>query len=92
MIVRVLTEGQYEIEDGTAGELNELDTEVQSALDAGDEAGFRQGYGALLEKLRAAGSRVPDDDLRASDLILPPPDATLEEARDGLDEHGLIPD
>ena len=92
MIVRVLTEGQYEVEDGEVKALNDLDTQVQAALDAGDEAAFRQRYGELLDRLRGAATKVADDDLRASDLILPPPDATLDEARDGLGEQGLIPD
>ena len=92
MIVRVLTEGQYELEDGAVGELNQLDEQAQAAIEAGDEAAFRERYSELLAKLRAAGSRVADDDLRASDIILPPPDSTLEEARAGLPEHGLIPD
>ena len=36
MIVRVSTEGQYEIEDGALRRLHELDDACQAAVDAGD--------------------------------------------------------
>ena len=34
---------------------------------------------------------MPDDELAASDLILPPPDISLEEARAEFTGEGLIP-
>ena len=37
-------------------------------------------------------SELQDDDLRGSDLTLPPPDITLEEAQSEFSAHGLIPD
>jgi PspA-Associated protein len=92
MIVRVFTEGQYEIEDGAIDRLRELDEQTQKALETGDEAGFRSSYDALLKVLRDEGTPLADDDLRGSDLMLPPPDITLEEAQAEFSDHGLIPD
>jgi len=41
--------------------------------------------------VRQAGTRVSDDYLGPSDLVLPDPDSTLEEVRALLGDEGLIP-
>ncbi len=92
MIVRVFNEGQYELEDGAIDRLRELDVSTEAALEAGDEEGFRANYDALLKVLREEGTPLADDDLRGSDLMLPPADVTLAEARAEFSDHGLIPD
>jgi hypothetical protein len=47
----------------------------------------------LLDRIRTAGTRVPDEELADSDLILPAADSTLEEVEQLLSEseEGLIP-
>jgi hypothetical protein len=92
MIVRILAEGQWEVGEEHLVELNRLDTEVEKAIEAGDEVAFKNSLDALLNSVRTAGSRLPDDTLHDSDLILPPADASIEEVRHMLDEEGLIPD
>jgi hypothetical protein len=92
MIVRVSTEGQYELKDGALERLHELDNACQAAVDAGDGVRFHACYEKLLELVRGEGSELEDADLRGSDLTLPPPDITLEEAQSEFSAHGLIPD
>jgi hypothetical protein len=92
VIVRVATEGQYELSDGALARLHELDQECQVAVDAGDSARFHACYEELLGLIRDQGSELADDDLRGSDLTLPPPDITLAEAQSEFSAHGLIPD
>jgi len=92
MIVRVFSEGQYEIEDGAIDRMRELDARTQAAIEAGDDAGFRSAYDELLALLRNEGTPLADDDLRGSDLMLPPPDISLAEAQSEFSDHGLIPD
>jgi hypothetical protein len=89
MIVRISTEGQYELDDGETEALNELDNQVVTACDGGDEAQFRSLYERMLELVRSRGRRV--DELVQSDLILPPPDVTFEEAKAGFSGEGLLP-
>jgi hypothetical protein len=91
MIVRVSGEGQYRL-DQTNGHLHELDHAVVSAIEAGDEAGYRSAYDALLAFVRSSGEAIGDDELLGSDLILPPPDLSLEEAAREFHGEGLIPD
>ena len=92
MIVRILGEGQYDLSDEAVAALNELDAKVESAVDAGDQEAFARALAALLDGVRTAGVAHGADSLEPSDLILPMPDATLDEVRDMLSGDGLIPD
>ncbi len=92
MIVRIMAEGQFDIDDGQLESLNSLDSAVEGAVESGDEAAFRSALDALLQAVRSQGQPVPDDSLVDSDLILPPSDASLEEVRGLLGDEGLIPD
>lgn len=91
MIVRISTEGQYELSGDDAAELDRLDNEAVDACKVGNEAGFGESYARLLRFIRARGTTVAEDHLGASDLILPPPDVTLEEARSEFSGEGLLP-
>jgi hypothetical protein len=92
MIVRISGEDQYRIDDGLHGHLNELDSAVLAAIDAGDETAFKASFSELLGYIRANGSLVGDDEIETSDLILPPDDITLAEAAEEFTGEGLIPD
>jgi hypothetical protein len=90
MIVRISGEDQYRLQD-VDGQLNELDNAVVTAVGTGDEQVFRDSYEKLLAFVRK-GERLGDDELAASDLILPPPDLSLAEAEQSFTGEGLIPD
>ncbi|MEW1780197.1 hypothetical protein [Streptomyces sp. NPDC086777] len=91
MVVRIMGEGQVRLADSHLTELNKLDDELLAETESGDEASFRRTLTALLDKVRELGTPLPDDALEPSDLILPSPDATLEEVRALLRDDGLIP-
>jgi len=92
MIVRIMAEGQFDLDDGELEPLNSLDRSLEAAIEQGDEQQFRSALDDLLEAVRRQGRRLPDDALLDSDLILPPADASLEEVRGLLGDEGLIPD
>jgi hypothetical protein len=91
MIVRILGEGQWRVDDAHIDALNDLDGKVEQAVEAGDEATFRTALEQLLDGVRSAGTQVGLDELVDSDLLLPPGDASLEEVRELLSDEGLIP-
>ena len=91
MIVRIATERQYELLGSDEEALNELDNQAVSACEAGDEERFRDVFRRLLDFVRTKGQPVPEDRLGPSDLILPPPDTSLEEAQAEFTGDGLIP-
>ncbi|SQD97961.1 MULTISPECIES: hypothetical protein [unclassified Parafrankia] len=91
MIVRILGEGQFDVPDSELNTLNVLDERLVTAIEAGDETGFRAAARALLGHVREVGSTPPADRLAPSDLVLPPADATLAEVRGLLGDEGLVP-
>jgi hypothetical protein len=91
MIVRILGEGQLELPESAAEELNRLDAALESAVERNDEAAFRPALAALLAKVRQVGSPAGADDLRPSELIIPRQDASMDEVRKLLNDEGLIP-
>ena len=92
MIVRISGEGQFEIPDEDGKRLNELDNRAVSAVESGDETGFRELWTQMVELVESDGERVPDDELVESDVILPPRDVSFEEAQGEFTGEGLIPD
>ena len=92
MIVRLMGEGQFEIDEQACAALNELDSAAVVALEAGDEELFRSRLRELAQSVRDHGKQLPDADLHPSDAIVPPDDLSLEEARELFSGDGLIPD
>jgi hypothetical protein len=92
VIVRIFSDGQYRIAEEDEARLHELDTQTVDAIDADDEAAFASSYAALVELIHSRGEQLADADLEPSDLMLPPADITLEEARVEFTGEGLIPD
>ena len=88
MIVRISMEDQYEVQD--EAKLQDLDNAAHAAIDGNDEAAFHKAYEQLLAFVRAGGP-VDDDHLGGSDLILPPADVSLAEARTEFSGEGLLP-
>lgn len=91
MIVRIATEGQYKLADEVAERLNELDNAAVAAAEAEDEARFTELFGQIIALIRAEGTPLAADELSGSDVIVPPPDTSYEEARHEFTGEGLIP-
>ena len=92
MIVRLMGEGQFRVAESDVDELNGIDNAAAAALEVGDEAGFRLRLEELHEKVREVGEPLELSDLSSSDLIVPPVDLSLDEARELFSGDGLIPD
>lgn len=92
MIVRIATEGQYRLSDDVRERVNELDNQVVEAVDADDEDRFHELFEELLNLVRSEGHELGEDELVESDVIIPPPDLTIEEAKNEFVGEGLIPD
>ena len=92
MIVRISNEGQFRLDDGLHTRLNELDDAAVRAVDSGDEDGFHAAFEELLQIVRTEGEELEDEDLDASDVILPPSDLSFVEAGEEFTGDGLIPE
>jgi bifunctional DNA-binding transcriptional regulator/antitoxin component of YhaV-PrlF toxin-antitoxin module len=92
VIVRISGEGQFTLPDEDAERLNELDNQVVSAVEQGDEGRFRELFEQMLDLVARDGEPVPDDELVESDVIVPPRDMGFDEAQAEFSGDGLIPD
>lgn len=91
MIIRILTEGQYNLPGAFIDELNELDNKLVEVIEQDDDENFRPALDAMLNLVRENAAPVPLDELVESDLVLPEPDITLIEAEELFVGEGLLP-
>jgi hypothetical protein len=92
MIVRLMNEGQYKIDDNLRERLNEIDERAAKALEDENEEELDMLLQRMWDLVQTDGERVPDAELTPSDLVIPPADLTLEETRKLFSDDGLIPD
>lgn len=93
MIVRVLGQGQFRLDDADMATVEKADDAVEAAIAAGDEAAFQAALAGLIATIEEVGDAVPDDEFIGSDIIVPDRDITLAEARmlESEEGEGLIP-
>ena len=91
MIIRIMTEGQYNLPGAFIDDLNELDNKLVELVEREDREQFEIALKEMLDLVRQKGTEVPVDELVESDLVLPDPDITLEEAEDLFVGEGLVP-
>ena len=91
MIVRIMTEGQFNLPGAYIDQLNEIDNQIVEVVENEDREGFERLLKKMLDLVREKGTPVPVDELVESDLVLPEPDLTLEEAEKTFTGEGLLP-
>ena len=91
MIVRILTEGQYNLPGAYIDELNDIDNQLVEVVESDDQEGFDRLLKKMLDLVREKGTPVPVEELVESDLLLPEPDITLAEAEEIFSGEGLLP-
>ena len=92
MIVRISTEGQYRFPGALMDRLKELDRHIVEAVAVEDEAEFHRLYAAMVSLVKNEGKPLPHDEIMESELILPPPDIPLGEAKDLFARPDLVHD
>lgn len=91
MIVRIATVGQYRLDDAVIAELQQFDDAIEEAVATSDSEAFQDLLQRMNDLVTQKGTSLPDDEIVPSDVILPPPDGTLEEARQLLGSEGFVP-
>ena len=92
MIVRLMGDAQYRVDDALREDLQTLDEQAAEALEREDEAAMDGYLDEMWKLVQERGELVPFDDLHPSDALIPPSDLSLEETRKLFSEDGLIPD
>lgn len=81
IVVRVAGDQQYKLPESIRPALDGLDSALAMVVEAGDVDGFGKCTAELSKLIEANGEKLPPDDLRPSDLIVPSPEMTIEEAK-----------
>lgn len=81
MIIRILNEGQYQLNGNGLAHLGDLDQRLTQAIASNSDPEFQQAFSQMLDTVRTGGVRLSDCTLAESDLVLPAPDTTLQEAQ-----------
>lgn len=92
MIVRISTEGQYRLDSSYLDQINDIDNDIVEAIAGGDRSKFGVLFKSLINLVRENGQPVNSDELVESQVVLPPPDTTFDEATDLFVAEGLVPD
>ncbi len=92
MIVRIMGEGQYRLEDEVRDRVNQLDNAVVAAVEHDDEDAFHVAFEEMLDVIRKEGEHLGDEEIETSDVIVPPADTSMAEATAEFSGEGLIPD
>lgn len=90
MIIRVMGDGQYRVDSALFDTLNAIDNRIVGHVQQGDATEFRRDLAELIGCIRREGERISDTKLVESDIIVPPGDLTLAEARDVFKGTGIF--
>ena len=92
MIVRIMGEGQFQVSSALLDRLNEIDNKIVVELGKGNEKHMRALLSEMIMLVKKEGKPLNPNEIRASDVIIPPGDLKLEEAKELFTGAGLIPD
>ncbi|MGH7640469.1 MAG: PspA/IM30 family protein [Candidatus Dormibacteria bacterium] len=90
VVVRISGEDQYRLSIAERPQLEPLDNALGKAIDSQDQGAYTGALGAMLNFVRAHGSKLPNDSLLPSDVVLPSEDMTLEEATKLMSDGGTV--
>jgi len=90
VIVRILGEGQFRVEDDAAAKLTALDKDLDAAVRDDEATVFAAALHAAVALVRTSGTPLAADEIVTADYILPFSDATIDEVRKLLAD-GTIP-
>jgi len=79
VIVRLMGDAQYRVDDALREDLQTLDEQAAEALEREDEAAMDGYLDEMWKLVQERGELVPFDDLHPSDALIPPSDLSLEE-------------
>lgn len=81
MKIRILGEGKFDVPAAAVPALDRFYGEMAETIRADHAEAFARSLSTLLSEVRSRGAHLGTDRLGDSDALLPPKDATVEDAR-----------
>ncbi|AAM32219.1 PspA-associated protein PspAA [Methanosarcina mazei] len=92
MIIRIVGEGQYRAPEALCDELNQIDNRIVTLVTEGKKEEFRAELAKLISEIKVKGEAIGAEEILESDIIVPPEDLSLEEAKDIFKGSGIFED
>ena len=90
MIIRIIGQGQYQVKSSLFDDLNKIDNQIVEMSKKGNEKAYKKSLGELIGKIVSEGETLDHKEIVESDIIVPPSDMTLEEARQVFKGTGIF--
>ncbi len=93
-IVRIMGHGQYTVDSRTLKRLNDIDRSIVDLVsnERSDDNEFRKQLLKLAEIVTKNGKPLDPKEIIQSDIILPSPDLSIDEAKKLFKGEGVIPE
>lgn len=92
MIIRIMGEGQYRVDSCLLDDLNKIDNRIVEHVGKGDLKKFKKDLDQMISTIKEKGEPLDPVEILPSDIIVPPENLTLDEARRVFSGQGLIED
>ena len=92
MIIRILGEGQFRLDDKLLDNLNKIDNRIADHVNKGNQTEFMKDLDKLISTVKELGEPLDPVDIVQSDLIFPSDDLSFEEAKRVFSGTGIIKD
>ena len=90
MIIRILGIGQFKLDDRHIDSLNKIDNQIVEHVSKGRQKEFLADLARIISMIQESGDAIDPAEIISSDIIVPPEDMTLDEARQVFSGEGLI--
>lgn len=85
-------QGQYRVNSSLFDDLNKIDNKIVGYVEKGDRKAYKKSLDELIGMVIREGKKVAAKEIVESDIIVPPADMTIEEARDIFKGSGIFKD
>jgi len=90
MIIRILGDGQFRLDDNLLDRVNKIDNQIVNHVSQGNKAEYSKDLANLISTVKELASPLDPVEIVPSDIIIPPSDLSFEEARRVFCGDGLI--
>lgn len=97
-ITRVTGHGQFKINKETLDKINKIDNVIVDIVEKNDSDKKKQSselkdkLSEIMDLLKAEGKPLEDKEILQSDLVIPSPDISLNEAKKIFAGEGILPE
>ena len=90
MIVRILGDGQFRLDDNLLDRVNKIDNKIVKHVSQGNKEEYARDLANLISTIKELAEPLDPVEILPSDIIIPPSDLSFEDARKVFCDEGLI--